>query len=214
MQERRPLIDVRLISDQAAAVIAAPAAFYRTTMPRTGGFKGPLVFMIVLTLVGSFLFALGFALSVNPVAGLIMAAASVLLVPLVVSILSFLMSALLFLVWRALGSKQSFETSYRVFAYTYSIFPITTVLGFLPYLGLVGMGWNFVLLAIASVEVHRIPARVAYPVFGLITLLLAVLAVNAQPQLRALQQQIDHLQTAAPARSHPAPAPHPAPARP
>lgn len=171
-------IDLRRISDRAMAVITSPVTFYRT-MPKTGGFIEPLVFMIIMGFVSGFLYALGFILGMNPVAGIYFAIGGVVMIPIVVTFVSFVWSLVLFVVWRLAGSREPFEVAYRVFAYTSAISPITTVLALAPYIGFIGgvtsFFWTLYLLIVASIEVHRIPPRVAYTTFIVLAMALLVL---------------------------------------
>ncbi|MHB1949907.1 MAG: YIP1 family protein [Acidiferrobacteraceae bacterium] len=170
--------DLRRISDCAAAIITSPASFYRT-MPKTGGFLEPLMFVIVMGFVSGFLVALGFILGRNPMEGVIFAIGGVVTIPIAVTIVSFVWSAALFVVWRLLGAREPFEVAYRALAYTSAISPITTVLALAPYVGFLGgltsFFWTLYLLIVASIEVYRIPPRAAYATF--IVLALAMLTL-------------------------------------
>jgi hypothetical protein len=190
-------IDLRQISDRAIAVITSPVAFYRN-MPKTGGFLEPLVFMIIISFVSGFLFALGFFLGMNPVAGVFFAVGGVVMIPIVVTLGSFLWSLVLFVIWRIAGSREPFEVAYRSFAYTWAISPITTVMALAPRIGFIGgitsFFWTLYLLIVASIEVHRIPPRTAYTVFiALALVLLGVASLAASERhgvLHSFAQQV------------------------
>ena len=212
----RKMFDFRVISDQAAAVIGKPVAFFRN-MGRAGGFREPVAFVIVLSFVTAGLFVLAYTLGLEPLPPGVasndgaLVVAALIAIPLAILLSSLIVSALLFLLWRLMGSRQSFETAYRCFAYTYAITPVTTVLGILPYLGFVGVVWTALLLALASVEVHRISPRAAYPVFAALGLALAAVTLSAPHWLsmqRALLEQARSAPVAkAPAAGSSVPAP-------
>lgn len=217
----RRIFDFRLISDQAAAVIGKPVAFYRN-MTRAGGFGEPVAFVLVTTLVSAALFSLAYVLGLEPLPpGVVpddgaLVVAALIAVPLAALLSSVLASTLLYLLWRLMGSRAPFETAYRCFAFTYAITPITTVSGIVPYLSFAGIVWTLGLLAVASVEVHRISPRVAYPVFGALGIALVALTLSAAPWLsvqRALLEQ-SRARIAAPAKAPNAPGTPGAPAAP
>lgn len=160
---------LRVIRDTALAVILRPVSFFQT-MPRSGGFRTPFVFLLVIGLFDMLLLSLFQAFIVGPVGALRFAGHALALAPLALTLSGFVLTTVFFVFWRLMGSSQSYETSYRTFAYSYAISPVTTVMGFVPYLALVGFIWWFALLIIASVSVHgihRIKATVVFTVLGL-----------------------------------------------
>jgi hypothetical protein len=88
----------------------------------------------------------------------------------------------------------AYETAYRCLAYTYAILPILTLLGFVPYLNLVGLAWMLYLLIVASVEVHNIAAKIAWIVFGILTALLALFQISAYQAARQMDQSDEAMQ--------------------
>ncbi|MGE5238263.1 MAG: hypothetical protein ACM3ON_05620, partial [Chloroflexota bacterium] len=101
---------------------------------------------------------------------------------------------ILYGIWKLLGSQQSFETSYRCSAYISALTPVTTILGIIPYAGVV---ISVVLVTyftvIASILVHDIPAGKAWLVFGIIGLLLIVLNVSGQFAARKMAGEAEKL---------------------
>jgi hypothetical protein len=122
------------IVDTVKRVITDPAGFFRE-MPRQGGFKNPLIFLVVMSvvtaLVGVLLSLVGLA---GPGATFGAALASIIIVPIFAAIFGFVGAAILFILWKVLGSEESYETAYRCGAYMAAISPITSVLGAIPYL--------------------------------------------------------------------------------
>lgn len=160
---------LRVIRDTALTVILRPVAFFQT-MPKSGGFRTPFVFLLVIGLFDMLLLSLFQGFVIGPVGALRFAGHALALAPLALTLSGFVLTTVFFVFWRLMGSSQSYETSYRTFAYSYAISPITTVMGFVPYLALAGFIWWFALLIIASVYVHgihRIKATVVFTVLGL-----------------------------------------------
>ncbi len=83
---------------------------------------------------------------------------------------SFVWGAIMFVIWKIMGSNEEFETAYRCTAYSMAIGPIAILAGLIPFVGwLAGMVWGLYLVVTASVEVHKILAKTAWMVFGIIT---------------------------------------------
>ncbi len=167
------------IRDTAINVITRPVAFFQT-MPRQGGFRAPYVFLLVIGLLDIVLLSVFEALAVGPAAGLALAGRVFVLAPLALTVSSFFLTSVLFVFWRLMGSTQSYETAYRTLAYAYGISPVTTVLGFVPYLAVVGLFWSFALLVIASVYVHGIGRLKATAVFTALALAMAIFVTRAE----------------------------------
>jgi hypothetical protein len=168
----------RYLIDTAVDVVARPAEFYRR-MPRTGGFLDPLMFLLMIgVLTGLVNLALSPLLLDQP---FVVALGSVAMIPIVLAVFGFVVAGFLFLIWRLMGSRESFETSYRCMAYACAILPITVVLGGLPYLGtFIVVMWWMLLLVLASVNVHGLRQPVAAAVFGAIGVALVLIGLTAE----------------------------------
>jgi hypothetical protein len=143
-----------------------PSRFFRA-MRRDEGYLAPLVYAMILgslSIVMSVIWELALFSARNP---LLDAASSeeflrmrpmlygvtVILSPIVVTVLVFVSSAILHLGLLVLGgARQRFQTSFRVVCYSEG----AGVLNLVPYLGaFVGSVWNLVLLAIGLRESHE-----------------------------------------------------------
>ncbi|MDA8390939.1 MAG: YIP1 family protein [Gammaproteobacteria bacterium] len=177
-------------------MVTRPVQFFRA-MPKKGGFLGPWRFVVAISVIDAVLDAL-FLVTAGGHTLLPEAGALLVVVPVLLTLTSFFFSGILFALWWLMGSSQSFETAYRVFAYTSAITPITTLLGFVPYLGVIGLGWWFGLLGLAGVYVHGISPRKSFAVF-------AVLAMAAAASMMQFERQILKMDAAhlpAAARDH------------
>jgi hypothetical protein len=163
-------------------------------MPKSGGLAEPLIFVVAIAVVSGLiravlgLFHFGVAVSAFAAIG------SIVLVPIFAIIGSFIGAAILFGIWKLMGSKESFETAYRSAAYMTAISPITALLALIPYVGgLIGLAWGLYLIVTASVEVHRIQARTAWLVFGILTAVMALISVTGQIRARRFARSMESL---------------------
>lgn len=180
------------IKNNAMQVILQPVSFFKS-MEKSGGFGPPVLFIvamgvltalvsIVLSIVGLGMYGFGMAL------------ASIIFVPVLMVIVSFIAAAILFVIWKLMGSKESYETAFRCYAFCLAITPITTVVNVIPYVGaLAGIVWMLYLIVIASSEVHQIERRKAWIVFGILAVLLALFSLGAQRSAVKMEQNLQGL---------------------
>ncbi len=189
-------IDLSGMPDQAIGVITAPRAFFRA-MPRTGGYLDPIIFLLAMGLIAALLqLVLGFiGLGAGGVGGVAAAGFFVLIMlPVFLLVFGFVGAAIAFVIWRFLGSRESFETAFRCVAYMWAIAPITVLLSAIPYLGsLVHVAWAFYLLIIASVEVHGIAEKTATIVFAVVGVIVAFLGLSNEYATRNFQQRMEQM---------------------
>lgn len=173
-------IDFAAIPTTAIRFITSPAQFYRE-MPKKGGFVAPLIFMVAMGVIGGIIQAVAGLAGLNPVAGVMAGLASLIIVPIMVAIFGFVGAAIIFMIWKLMGSQEDYETAYRCGAYAAAFTPISTIIGLVPYAGgAVGILIMVYLLVVASVEVHRLPANKAWLVFGIIGVILVFGSISAQ----------------------------------
>jgi hypothetical protein len=173
-------IDFAAIPTTAIRFITSPTAFYRE-MAKKGGFVAPLVFMVAMGVVGGIIQAIASLLIPNPMAGAMAGLASIVIIPIMVAIFGFVGAAIMFGIWKLMGSEEDYEAAYRCGAYAAAFTPITMILGLIPYAGSsVGIVIMVYLMVVASVEVHRLPANKAWLVFGIIGAILIFGSISAQ----------------------------------
>jgi len=178
---------------QAKTLITDPAGFFRT-MPRTGGFAEPAMFIVATSIATSIVgipFWLGGGLETS--GGAVMAFVWAFLISPVASVIgAFVWGAIFFAIWRSLGSAEPYETAFRCGAYMTAITPIIVLLNFVPYLGaLIAIGWGFGLTVIASSEVHGIPRPKARLAFGILFAVFALLSISSQRAAQRVRNQTD-----------------------
>ncbi|OGP87787.1 MAG: hypothetical protein A2031_04030, partial [Deltaproteobacteria bacterium RBG_19FT_COMBO_43_11] len=162
-----------------------PAEFFKT-MPKTGGFLEPLIFAIIMGVVAGIIHALIGIFGLTYIGkGFTESLGLIILYPIVIAILSFIIAAILFVIWKVMGSPENFETAYRCGAYLSALAPIIAIIGIIPYVGgIINMAVYVFYLVIASTQVHNIPSQKAWLIFGVIGGILALLAITAEYKAR------------------------------
>jgi hypothetical protein len=187
-------LDLNSILNTALGVITNPVGFFRD-MPKSGGFVPPLIFAVIIGVVAGIVRTLLGVFGVGFAGTFFMAVMLIIITPLLVGIFGFVGAAIMFLIWRLMGSQESFETAYRCGAYASAITPITYLIQIIPYLGgLVGLAWMMYLIVIASIEVHNINAQKAWTVFGVLFALFAVLTLWSEHSARNLTRRMQEMQ--------------------
>lgn len=173
-------IDFAAIPQTAIRFITSPASFYRD-MPKTGGFVEPLVFMVAMGVIGGLIQAVVSLLGLQLAASMAAGVGAIIFVPIGVAIFGFVGAAIIFVIWKLMGSTEDYETAYRCGAYASAFTPILMIVNLIPYAGMVvsTLIWVY-LLVIASVEVHKIASGKAWLVFGIIGAILVVAGISGQ----------------------------------
>ncbi|MBF0607298.1 MAG: YIP1 family protein [Magnetococcales bacterium] len=182
-------ISVFSIPSTAIRVLTTPADFF-STMPKKGGYMGPLVFMIAMGVSGGLLKAAISILGFNILEGIGKAVAAILFVPVTVTLFGFLAAMALFIIWKILGSRQSYETSYRCVAYMSALMPVMVVINGFPFPGgLVSVTLLVIFIVIAGEKVHSIPPTRTRIVFAILGLVLAIMYVKNEQTIRQIEKE-------------------------
>jgi len=185
---------IRSIPDTIKKVIINPVGFFKD-MPKSGGFIEPLIFMVCMGLVVAVINLILATFGMGFVGSFLMAVASLIILPIVIAIFGFVGALILFIIWKIMGSQESFETAYRCAAYATGITPITTIINLVPYLGaLVSLLWMTYLMVVASVEVHSINRKTAWMVFGIIAGIFFLFSISSQYAARKLTSDVGKFQ--------------------
>jgi len=150
----------------AFKLIIKPGEFFRT-MPKTGGLQEPLVYILLTVWLDVILISIETFVK-HGVGGnnLAILLSSLIIFPMIGAILSFFIGGIFYAAWSFMGSTENYETSYRCLAYMQILVPITILLSFVPYLGLLGIAWWLGLMLVATRIVHELPIKHALLVFG------------------------------------------------
>ncbi len=161
-------------------VIMDPAGFFRR-MPRQGGYLGPMIFVVAIA-VATAIVQIAMSMIGLGSAGIFTASlAGLVLLPVFSVVGSFLGAAILFVIWKIMGSKENFETAYRCAAYAYGYAPVAAVVSGVPYLGtVVQVLWPAVLLALATIYVHERKPGLAWGVFGGLGIIAAISMIGME----------------------------------
>ncbi len=178
--EREIEKNITLILNNMKKIVTNPVGFFQS-MPKSGGFVEPIIFMVSMGVVAGIIQAVLGIVGLYFATSFFGALSFIIIVPILVTIFGFVGAAILFVIWKIMGSQQSFETAYRCSAYAGGIVPITTALSIIPFFGsLLGLVWMTYLLVVASTEVHNIKPKTAWIVFGVICALFALTTIGSQ----------------------------------
>ncbi|MCA9472856.1 MAG: YIP1 family protein [Nitrospirales bacterium] len=180
------------ILEDVVTLLTNPVSFYRR-MPKTGGYGDPILFLMVIAVITAVMMAI-FSLFGLGTVGEAMAVGfgGIIFLPMMTLVLSFIGAGLLFIVWKFIGSKESFEVAYRCVAYASALFPISAIAGMIPYLGsIVGIVWWTYLMIVASIEVHHLPPQTAYVVLGIIGFFFVVTNLSSEIAARRLATEFE-----------------------
>ena len=181
------------ILDYAKQVITDPVGFFQR-MPRKGGYAKPVVFVVAVAVLTALVQAIMAMFGLGAVGLLTASFASLVLLPVLAIVGSFIGAAILFVIWKLMGSEEDFETAYRCAAYAYGYAPVAALLGAIPYLGtLVQVLWPALLLALATIHVHGRSPGLAYGVFGALGVLALVSLLGAEFAGRQLVSNLETL---------------------
>jgi hypothetical protein len=182
-----------IVTDMVA-VLTKPADFFKN-MPKEGGYVAPLVFMVAMSLATAVVMAVIGMLGFGTFGMMAMGFMGVIIFPIMAAIFGFVGAAILFVIWKIMGSEENFETAYRCMAYSYAYSPVAAVLNIIPYLGaIVGAIWPMALLALASINVHGRSTNASWAVFGVIGLVLAMMAMGGEKAGRHMQENAGNWQ--------------------
>jgi hypothetical protein len=181
-------INFAAIPQTAVNVVTKPEEFFRG-MPKTGGFLEPLVFAVIMGFVAGIisailsLFGLGYGAGYDT--GIMSSLGVIIFMPIAVAIGSFIGAAILFVIWKLLGSQENYETAYRCGAYLMALAPIVEILRVIPYAGIIiYMAIYVYFLVIASRQVHNIPEQKAWLVLGIIGAIFALILITGEYKAR------------------------------
>jgi hypothetical protein len=185
-------INFAAMPQTAVKVVTAPADFF-LEMPKTGGFLEPLIFAVIMGFIAGIihailsLFGAGYG-----AAGMTGGFSAIIIMPIAVAIGSFIGGAILFVIWKLMGSQEEYEAAYRCGAYLTALAPITAIISVVPYAGgIVNMAIFVFYLVTASIHVHNIPSQKAWLVFGIIAIVFALIGLTAEYKARNMSSSME-----------------------
>ncbi|MHB8138768.1 MAG: YIP1 family protein [Smithellaceae bacterium] len=184
-------IDFAAMPQTAINVITKPAEFFQG-MSKTGGFLEPLVFAVIMAFIAGIIHAVLGLFGAGYGGGMTGGLGMIIIMPIAAAIGSFIGAAIMFVIWKLVGSQEDYETAYRCGAYLMALAPITAVISVIPYAGgLVNTAIYVYFIVMASIYVHNIPSQKAWLVFGIIGVVFALLGVFGEYKARNMASSIE-----------------------
>ncbi len=178
--------NLQAIIDSAVTMAESPANFYQQ-MPKTGGYLPPILFVVVMSVLAGLVLFVYFMFGLGLVGGAALGVGAILMTVIASLIGSFIAAAILYVIWKLMGSNESYETAYRCVAYASIAYPASALLGPLPYIGsVIAMLLGFYLMTIASTEVHGLAKRNTYIVFGILAALATISSISSEIATRKM----------------------------
>ncbi|WP_232059119.1 YIP1 family protein [Kineobactrum salinum] len=115
---------------------------------------------------------------------------AIIVMPIFAVIGAFIGAAILFVIWRLMGSGEDYETAFRCQASVAAIYPVTALLAIVPYLGtIITIAWGAFLLVEASVSVHGRERKTAQIVFGVLAVLMILSNIASERAARQMERR-------------------------
>jgi hypothetical protein len=170
----------------AMEVLTEPKSFFGS-MPKDGGFEAPAAFALAMLVPYGVILALLSLVHLHA-GGVIV---SLIVAPIFGAIGLLIGAAIVLFVSRALGGEATFESSFRIAAYSAAIAPIQAVAQIVPYLPILVSAYGFYLLIVAVTAAHRVPEPKAWRVLGGIAAVLLVLSFLATLSARRMASRME-----------------------
>jgi len=180
-------INFAAMPQTAVRVVTAPAEFFKS-MPKTGGFVEPIIFAAIMAIIAGIIQVLINILGLSYAhVGFAESLGRIIVVPIVVVIFSFIGAAIIFVIWKLMGSQKNYETSYRCWAYLMALAPIVAIISIIPYVGgIINIAIYVYFIVIASTQVHNISSQKAWLVFGIIGAVLVLIGISLEYKARSM----------------------------
>jgi len=171
--------DIHTVINNAKAVITGPTVYFQS-MPKSGGFTNPVIFVAVMAAAAGVIAAI-LSLFGSPVGMISAGFGAIILMPIFALIGTFIGAGILFVIWKLMGSTENYETAFRCLASITAIYPIVALLSIIPYLGtIIAVVWATYLIIEASVFVHGRDRKTSQILFGIIGALLLISNVSSE----------------------------------
>jgi len=173
----------------AVRLVTAPKQFF-SALAKEGGYATPILYALFWLYVSTVLELIIGRLRTSPVR-LGWTAEIVWLVfgPFILLGMGFLVSAVLFVLWHLMGSKENYATAFRCWAVISPLAVLGAVLGLVPFLNALAFLYGVFLLIIASMETHKISPKKAWAVFGAIGVAFVILILATANIRSELERQ-------------------------
>ncbi|MFN2329255.1 MAG: YIP1 family protein [Chromatocurvus sp.] len=176
-------------------VIMDPRGYFQQ-MPRSGGYVEPMVFIAIMAAVLGVISAVWalFGATTGVVAGGFFAA--LIFTPIAAVIGAFIGAAILFVIWKLMGSDENYETAFRCQSSVAAIYPIVGIVSIVPYVGnILAIAWGAFLMIEASVQVHGRSRKLATTVFGILAVLMILSNTAGERASRNMAERMENMGT-------------------
>lgn len=170
----------------AIEVLTDPRRFF-SSMPREGGYEAPGVFAAAMLVVYAVISGLSWLLHLH-IGGFI---AALVMTPIFGAIGLLIGAAIVMFLSRALGGDATFESSFRIVAYSGALIPIQAVCMLVPYLPILVQAYQLYIVIIAVIAVHKVAEQKAWMVLGGIGALLLLLSLSATMAARRVAAKME-----------------------
>jgi hypothetical protein len=172
----------------AIEVLTDPRAFF-STMPRDGGYEAPGIFAGVMLVAYGAIFGL-FSLLRLKLLGFV---AALVFVPILGAIGLGIGSAVVLFLSRALKGEATFESSFRIVAYSAALLPVVAAAGLVPYLPILVQAYGIYIFIVAVIAVHKVEEQRAWTVLGSLGAVILLLALLSTFTARRVAPKLDRL---------------------
>ena len=172
----------------AIEVLGDPRGFY-SSMPREGGYEAPGIFAGVMLIAYGAVLAL-FSLVHLQIVGVLV---SLVLMPIFAAIGLAIGAAIVLFLSRALGGDATFESSFRIVAYSSALMPLQAIAMAIPYVPILVQAYGLYIIIVAVIAVHKVDEQRAWTVLGSIGAFLLVLSLLGTLTARRMAPRIDRL---------------------
>ncbi|PLW70577.1 YIP1 family protein [Pseudohalioglobus lutimaris] len=182
------------VVEDARRVCTDPSGFY-SDMAKSGGYAEPAIFVAVMAAILGLLMTIFAMFGAGHLGAMAISVASIIIMPIFAVIGSFIAALVMFVIWKLMGSSQSYETAYRCIAYATAIYPIMGLLNIVPYVGtVIGVLWGVYLMYTASIKVHEIKAETARIVMGILAALMVFSQISGEIASRKIAAKAQQLE--------------------
>ena len=172
----------------AIEVLGDPRGFF-SSMPREGGYEAPGIFAGVMLVAYGAVLAL-FSLVHLQIVGVLV---SLVLMPIFAAIGLAIGAAIVLFLSRALGGDATFESSFRIVAYSCALMPLQAIAMAIPYVPILVQAYGLYIIIVAVIAVHKVDEQRAWTVLGSIGAFLLVLSLLGTLTARRMAPRIDRL---------------------
>lgn len=182
--QKVPSVDFDAVIERVKFIVTQPKLFYQQ-LERHGGYQDPLIFAAIMGAVSGLTGAVLSLFSSVHFGGVSFSLLSIFIIPMMTVVGCFIVGALMFAVWKLMGSREDFETSFRCVAYSTAIMPFSIILAVVPYIGtLIADMWWFGLMYFASITRHSLSERISLIVLGIIAILFVAMNLSGEKTQR------------------------------